>query len=209
MMENGITTIRSVGYSHNGKTPSETGSVASTTYYNTNSPSDAEFDKSAGELFLGSYSYDSSGEDRVDGIAFASRPLSVSFDYEYSSVNNEKGEVYIAVYDKDNNVINEKIEYLSTATAGMVKKNIELDKYDFGKKAAKLVLCFKSTQTGVSPTINIPTGSALNEGTGLESATIAANQYKAVAIGSKLRIDNVKFGYEAPGASTPASKRRR
>ena len=85
---------------------------------------------------------------------------------------------------------------LISASSNMTIKTIELPKYAFGKKAAKLYISFRSTKAGTTPAINIPSGSALNEGTGKNGTTLSANTYHAFAKGSELTIDNVKVSYD-------------
>ena len=83
----------------------------------------------------------------------------------------------------------------------MTTKNIELGIYDFGEKAAKIEVCFKSTATSLRPSVNIPTGDALSEGfsySASDNYTKAANDYKAFAMGSELVIDDVVLGYDPP-----------
>ena len=68
--------IRSVGYHHDGTNPAGSGGNFNTKYYCENAP--AELERSAGELFLGEYSFTGG---RTDGITFTSRPSSLTFDY--------------------------------------------------------------------------------------------------------------------------------
>lgn len=207
--ENGGTVvIRSVGYNHNGTTPSTSGGAASTTYYCTNAPTERELVKCRGELFLGSYSYDGT-EHRSDGIDFGSRPLTLSFKYKYKPVNNEAGEAYVNVYNASDKMISQGIMRLPEATV-FTSKTIELELYDFGEKAAKIQIGFKSTATSLTPAINIPSGSDLNEGTRLGNQTKSANNYKAFAMGSELVIDDVVLGYDPPAlVSGQTSKPKR
>lgn len=207
-VDNGAVVIRSVGYNHNGTTPARSGGAFNTKYYCENAPTDAQLDKSTGELFLGSYSFDNGAESRNDGIDFTSRPSTLSFDYSYSSVNGEKGEVSVKILDSSASVLVEK-SVLLDAAAATTNKTINISGYPFGKKASKIVLCFKSTQTGKVPTINIPSGSALNEGLGLGNKTTSANSYKAFAKGSELVVDNVKLGYGSSNAARSAKGKRR
>lgn len=184
--------IESVGYNPDGTTPSRTGGAFSTTYYCTNSPSDSELLKAAGELFLGSYPQ---GGSRSNGITFSSRPSSLSFDYSYSPVNGEQAQVEISVYDATGTILSSEVAYLS-ATPDMTSYTVNLPAYPFGKKAAKIYVGFRSTKAGVTPSVNIPTGSALNEGQGLGNHTIDDLTFHAVAKGSVLTIDNVSLGYD-------------
>lgn len=194
----GSVVIRTVGYNHNGTTPKKSGSA--TTYYCTNAPSDADLVKSSGELFLGSYSFDGT-EHRSDGIEFGSRPLTLSFKYKYTPINEEVGEAYVNVYNASGKIISQGIMRLSKATV-FTTKTMELGLYDFGEKAAKIQIGFRSTASSLSPSINIPSGSALNEGTGLGNKTKNANDYKAFAMGSELVIDDVVLGYDPPALTS-------
>lgn len=208
-VDNGRYIVRSVGYNNNGATPDRSGGAFNTKYYCENAPSNESLNKCAGELFLGSYSFDGTTESRIDGIEFSSRPSSLSFDYSYTAYNSEQAEVSVALFDKNNNKLVDAVEYMTNANAGTITKTISLGNYKFGEKAVKLAICFKSTRSDVVPAIYIPTGSELSEGQSLGNKTISANSYKAFAKGSELIIDNVKLNYDAPTAANPAAKRRR
>lgn len=206
--ENGQTQIRSVGYSHNGTLPTKEKTTAR--YYNSNAPAESEFTKRAGELFLGSYAFDGN-ETRIDGVAWTTRPSSLTFDYSYSPLNDEQAEAYVKILSSDGSVISEKVLYMDAATS-MTPVSVKLPSYPFGVKASKIILGFKSTKSGVTPAIHIPSGTELNDGyygwntfTNANSTTQAANSYKAQAIGSVLTVDNVKLGYET-GSTSPSSK---
>ena len=206
-VDGGVAVIRSVGYHHNGTKPAT--SSHATRYYCQNAPS--ELQRAAGELFLGSYSFDGS-EHRTDGIAWASRPATLSFDYSYAPVGDEQAEAYIKVYGESGDVISQQTVYFGSAPQ-TTSKTVALPAYAFGKKPAKIALGFKSTKSGVTPSINIPSGSALNEGSGLGNKHIGTNTYHAVATGSKLIVDNVRLGYDFSSASraprrAKAAKRR-
>lgn len=192
-MENGAVTIRSVGYNHDGTVPATSGGAFNTTYYCTNAPSDAQLNKAAGELFLGSYPQ---GNARTKGIDFASRPSTLTFDYKYTPLNGEQAQADIMVYDATGNVIAQNQALLS-ATPDMQTVSLPLTGYPFGTKAAKIYIGFRSTKEDIpTPAINIPSGSALDEGQGLGNHTLPENTYKALATGSVLVVDNVKLGYD-------------
>lgn len=196
--ENGKTVIRSVGYNHAGTTPERSGSGLSTTYYCTNTPGESGLVKSVGELFLGSYTFNGAAS-RTDGIAFASRPVSLSFTYSYEPVNGEKGLAYISILDASGSVLAQSDTELDAASEKAV--TIALPAYPFASKAAKIKLGFRSVKDD-NVSIVIPTGSQLNEGTGLTNATIEANKYHAVAVGSVLTVGNVALDYAAPASAT-------
>ncbi|MBD5278501.1 MAG: DUF4493 domain-containing protein [Bacteroides sp.] len=206
--------IRSVGYSHDGKTPATSGGVFNTKYYCENAPSDDDLQKAAGELFLGSYSFNGT-ESRTEGIAFASRPTSISFDYNYEPATgkDDRGYAKIELLDTDGNTLGSKIFELER---GSRSESYAFEYTPFsGKKAAKLIVSFKSSNQEVPP-IHIPSGSELKEesintGNFTRSPKIPANTYKAVATGSVLRIDNVMahYGDENTPAAAPKKKTKK
>lgn len=191
MAENGMVRLRSVAYDHNGTTPTRSGGTFNTTYYCTNAPASIA-SRAAGELFLGTYSFTGT-ESRENGIAFSSRPSSLSFQYTYAPYGSEQGEVTVWVADASGNVLASRTETLSAASS-LTEKTVSLGDYPFGKKAVRLYVGFRST-SGDNIGVNIPSGGALNEGQGLGNKTIAANTYHALATGSELKVDNVKLNY--------------
>lgn len=200
-VEGGKAIVRSVGYNHNGTTPSKSGGAFNTKYYCENAPSASQLTNAAGELFLGSYSYTGT-ESRTNGIAFTSRPSKFTFDYEYTPVNSDdKGYAEIYLYDQSGNALVSKKELLSGSGTMTVDCS-----YGFGTSAAKLFIGFKSSNQNNAP-INIPSGSALNEHQSLGNHTLDANSYHALATGSVLKIDNVKAHYEYEPMESGAPKR--
>lgn len=206
--ENGQVVIRSVGYNHAGVTPAVYNKTA--VYYNANAPADNQLDKAAGELFLGSYSYNGNAS-RTDGINWSNRPSTLSFDYKYTPYNNEQGEAYVTVLGAGDEVLASQTVNLA-ASSDMTRYTVALPAYPFGKKATKIKVGFKSTRTGVTPAVNIPSGSDLNDGVTnalnfTRTQTVDANMYKAVAVGSVLVIDNVALGYDAKTAAQVAKRK--
>ncbi len=192
--DSGQVVLQSVGYSHNGTPLDYTQGI----YYCTNTPSDSELEKAAGEIFLGSYSFDGT-EHRIDGIAWACRPESLSFSYSYEPYNNEEGEAYVNVIDAQGNTIATGRLALTEGTNKNV--TVPISGYPFGKKAAWIKLGFLSTKSTIrTPAVKIPQGSDLDEGftwTNFTNPKKGANDYKAVALGSKLTVDNVKLNYSS------------
>lgn len=193
--ENGEVVIRTVGYNHNGTVPAKSGGSWNTKYYCENAPTQNQLEKSRGELFLGSYSYDGS-EHRTNGIAFASRPAYLTFDCKYTPYSNDKGEVIVEIYDVEGNVISNGAMEIDNS-AEKVTKTIQFSDYGFGSKAAKLYISFRSTSSSSTPAVNIPSGTALNENQSLGNGNISANSYKAFSMGSEMVVDNVKLLYTA------------
>ena len=127
--------IRTVGYNHNGDTPTK-GVSSVNNYYCPNTPKDGDLVKTAGELFLGTYSFNGS-EERENGIAFTSRPAAISFDYSYKSVNNEVGEAVIRLIADSGEALYETVLKLD-ATSDFTTKELSIANYAFGKKAASI-----------------------------------------------------------------------
>ncbi|MDE7350152.1 MAG: DUF4493 domain-containing protein [Muribaculaceae bacterium] len=204
-VEEGKGVMRNVGYNHSGDDIPASGGYANTKYYGENSPSDSQLDKAAGELFLGSYSFNGT-ETREDGISFPSRPTKISFDYEYEAYGEDAGEAVINLLDSDGKSLGNKTFTLK----GNGTESISFDYIPFGKPAAKLIVSFKSSNLPVPP-VNIPSGSALNENQSLGNHTLKANSYHAVAIGSVLKIDNVKayYGNAQVTAKTPKKSNKK
>lgn len=199
--ENGQGYMRTVGYNHNGTTPETSGGAFNTTYYCENSPKEEQLAKAAGELFLGSYSFNGQ-EHRNEGIGFASRPSSISFDYTYKPINNDdKGYAYVEVLAADGSSLGSEMLAIPSSES-MASMTLSITYSKFSKPAATLKVCFKSSNQDTPP-INIPSGANLNEGQGLGNEPIPANTYHAVATGSELWIDNVRLDYtSAPDANS-------
>lgn len=203
-LDNGVCIVRTVGYSHNGTLPSTDNWPAA--IYNRKAPGD--LDISEGVLFLGTYSFDGS-EHRENGVAFSSRPMTLTFDYKYSPLHGHQAQADIHVYDASGAVIAENIEYLSESS-DMKSVTIRIPEYPFGKKAAKLYVRFRSMRDDTQPALNTPSGSQLEQSghTGLRP-DIPTNEYVAFAVGSVLTLDNVKLGYTDDVTVTAAPRRRK
>ncbi len=183
---NGEVIIRNVAYDHNGTLPDtdKRGVAALGKYYSTKAP--ATFgNRTAGELLY-------------DGISFASRPSSMSFDYRYTPKGNDsdKGSATITICGDGDEVLASATLNLDKAD-GMTTKTVVLDNYAFGKMPKKIKICFKSSVMDNPPTVT-PSGDNLKDISDSQagpSVTIATNEYKALSTGSELVIDNVKLNY--------------
>lgn len=215
--------MRTVGYNHNGTTPEKTGSFGDLSHnYCQNSPSESELNVAAGELFLGTYSFDGPANtegSKDDNYIFKNRPSGLSFNYIF--IKNDKiseqdyGYVSIEILNKDNNRLAYGEDKLASTVS--VKKSVNLEynpfKYaDIDKnKAAYLKICFKSSgkreYEDKTPPIYIPKKDELKEtiSGSLSPKNVAVNSYNAVATGSKLKIDNVKLEYYTVPSSTGVS----
>lgn len=193
-LDSGKGYLRNVGYNHNGEQIPASGGYANTKYYCENSPKDEQLKKSAGELFLGEYSFNGV-ENRKEGISFASRPISISFSYTYTLKKDkpDNGYAYVEILDSSNSTIGYAEPFIIPQGSG--DKTITIKYTKFSKQAAKLKVCFKSSNQEIPP-IYIPTGSDLDENLRIVGdETISANEYHAVATGSELWIDNVTANY--------------
>lgn len=191
MASTGSVTLRSVAYDHQGTLPAlDNHGLSVRAKYSRNKPSSWS-GYAAGELFLGSYTYDGT-EHRTDGISFASRPASVSYTYSYAPVSGEKGLVYVAVLDASGSVIAERSEQIS---AGSGTRTLALPQYPFGVKGATLRLGFKSSDAAV-PTAPVPSDIAdVTNTTSLSGQTLGVNAYKSLCTGSALTLTNVTLNY--------------
>lgn len=199
-IENGEAVMRNVGYHTNGSKIDKTGSFGSTTHYCQNIPS--ELKRAAGEIFLGSYNFNGTSEERINGIAFPCRPSSITFNYSYElKQNSDYGYARIEILDANGKSLESQTINISE---GNGTKTIQLNYSPFDSRPATLCVNFKSSNNTENPPIHIPqTKSELDEGTGLTpNPSISTNKYKTVATGSTLRIDNVTAHYgDAPGAA--------
>ncbi|MDE6023548.1 MAG: hypothetical protein K2G13_08615, partial [Muribaculaceae bacterium] len=181
--------------------------LGKTYWYNTNVPSFTTF--AAGELFLGTYSYDGT-EHRVDGTEFCSRPSSIEFDYTYTPIGDDRAYVKVFVLNSSNEVISSSE---TTITGSKDKFSLDLPDYKFGEKAAKLSILFRSSSSeNPQNFVHIPQGSELDEGFGalnFGDKNLGDNNYHAVATGSVLIIDNVKAIYKDGNTSTPSNAPKR
>lgn len=223
-VEGGEAVMRNVGYNHNGRNLNLTGSSGSTIYYCTDTPSEDELKKVAGEIFLGSYSVDDEGNGaKSEGISFTSRPSKITFDYEYSLGELEKeekadqGYAYVEILDSSNKTIGSN-KYHIDISVGTGTETIDFVYGKFGAKAAAIRVSFKSSNKSTDcisdisnkdVPIHIPKGTELNEGASTTDydKTVDANMYKAVATGSILKIDNVTAHYDSAPAAASAPKR--
>ncbi|MDE5663074.1 MAG: DUF4493 domain-containing protein [Muribaculaceae bacterium] len=182
--------IRTVAYDHAGVSPElDNHGAAVRAKYSRNKP--ASFaSKASGELFLGTYSFDGT-ESRTDGIAFTSRPSSVTLDYSYTPVAGEVGELTVALVGADGSVLCRTSADITSSSTTMT---VQLPAYPFGVKAAGIRLSVKSSKE----VIDVPVPSDIQDvsnTTSLSGQTIPANQYKSLCVGSQLLLKSVNLNY--------------
>lgn len=207
--ENNIYTVRTVGYNHAGPQIAKSGGQFETDYYCLNTPTKGQLNISAGELFLGSYTFNTSEEKREDGVSFTTRPEKLKFNYQYMPYGNDEAYVSIILKDSEGVIIAQNNERLGSTTSewkfdestlgsDFTEKTISLPDYEFCKKATKLEIKFISS-VGENIDIYIPKDRELSEGvtviTNENNRTIGANKYHAYSKGSVLKVSNLTFEY--------------
>lgn len=209
-VNNGSVVVRTVAYDHAGTLPDRDnrGTAALGKYFSTKAP--ASFaNYASGELFLGEYTFNASGEVRNEGIPFNSRPTYLTFDYSYVPFGSETASAEIEIVLDNDAVVSNKMTL--DRSDQFTSRQINLPSYPFGHKAKQLKLKFMSTSGAVTG-VNIPTGEALKDISSSAGGTnnkIGANSYKALATGSVLTVDNVKLGYGSSNAARSAKGKRR
>ena len=140
-----------------------------------------------GLLFLGSYELDMSNPDNDFlnlGISHEARPISISFDYDYTPVSGDASIMYAKVYDASGNEIaTTEIFNETNTTNGFVNKTMVLNYQNANVKIDKLTVFFQSgTDTDINKMKAVDTSSTPHA--------------RARVVGSILKIDNVKLNYD-------------
>ncbi len=181
-------TIRNVGWDLNGTTPSLS-TNGTNTPYSTKSPSTIA-NTSAGKLFLGSYSYNTSAssETYTEGINFTSRPSALKGWYKYTNDSNdpsETGTVTVTLLNGES-VIGTGTANLSAA-ASYTEFTVPVTYSVTNQKATSLRIMIASSNHA-----------SYNQSE--ETATIKTTKYMSEslqsAIGAILTVDNLTFTYE-------------
>lgn len=139
-----------------------------------------------GELFLGKWGNDINDGLLPDyGIAFASRPSGLSFKYKFTKVKNHKGYAEVKVLDAAGNVLASNSTEIDSQS-NYTDMNLPLTYADGAAKAAKLIVIFRSTNSGKPIDGNTLGRSDVN------TVSISSS---AVHTGSQLYIDDVTLKY--------------
>lgn len=143
--------------------------------------------KAAGELFIGEAAED--GTAKSLGHVFNSRPTSLSFDYMYTPMENEKFYARIDILDINGNIIAEA--EIDKSEAGAVDRwttrTLKLNYKTTEVNAAKIRLAFRSTSKSDED--------AAYASDSKVTITINGSTEEA-RLGSILLVDNVKLNYE-------------
>ena len=139
----------------------------------------------AGYLFTGTF--DKNTDTYTLGIQHESRPTSISFDYKYSPVINDKCLAYAKVYNADKKEIASTIEFNSSEQEEYTAQTLkfEYNKEHMQSKAKYITVFF---QSGYDTTIS----NMHRENGGYGSSPFGEDR----VVGSVLKIDNVVLNYD-------------
>lgn len=147
--------------------------------------------RSAGKLFLGSYSYNHSNNTEVynEGVAFTSRPIRLKGSYTYVANNDQGGIVTVIVENREGGQTLKLAEGSEVLTSTSSQKDFTVNlTYNtmFEKKATHLRVMFASS-------LNASTSQSTEDG----KIKTTDNKSAAVSTGSELYIDkNIILEYK-------------
>lgn len=186
-------TMANVGWDNRGKHIKRTFGVATVPAITELNTPEKISHKSAGRLFLGSYSYNhSNGTETYDeGIAFTSRPKGISFDYKYFDRSlGDYGYAKVQVLNKEGGattVLAEKvIELHPSDSFTKIEENLEYKVTD--KKATHIAVMFCSSIDG-------KTMKQSDEDQKIKLLDISQCKENCKQTGAELTVDNIKLIY--------------
>ncbi len=179
--------VRNVGWDENGITPeAHYKTRGSEYYYSENVPEIAH--RSAGKLFLGSYSYTNGREQYNEGVSFTSRPSALKGWYKYAPDSNDASETgMVSVTLLNGNTV------IASGTINLTEAS-EYTQFD-------VPITYQVTnKTATSLRIMITSSNHASYTQSEETATIKTTNYitrhDADTRGATLTIDNLTFIYE-------------
>lgn len=178
--------VRNVAWDENGTTPGTSGGAFNTTYYNTNVPNIAN--RSAGKLFLGSYSYSGGSETYTEGVSFASRPSALKGWYKYANDGNDPTETGVVTVTLLNG---QKV--IATGTARL---SAAADYTEFSVPVTYSVTNQKVTTLRIMITSSNHASYNQSEESAAIKTSVSNGQYESASRGATLTIDNLTFTYE-------------
>lgn len=178
--------VRNVAWDENGTTPGTSGGAFNTTYYNTNVPNIAN--RSAGKLFLGSYSYSGGSETYTEGVSFASRPSALKGWYKYANDGNDPTETGVVTVTLLNG---QKV--IATGTARL---SAAADYTEFSVPVTYSVTNQKATTLRIMITSSNHASYNQSEETSAIKTSVSNGQYESASRGATLTVDNLTFTYE-------------
>ena len=178
--------VRNVAWDANGTTPATSGGAFNTTYYNTNVPGIAN--RSAGKLFLGSYSYSGGSETYTEGVSFTSRPSTLKGWYKYANDGNDPTETGVVTVTLLNG---QKV--IATGTARL---SAAADYTEFSVPVTYSVTNQKATTLRIMITSSNHASYNQSEESAAIKTSVSNGQYESASRGATLTIDNLTFTYE-------------
>lgn len=178
--------VRNVAWDENGTTPGTSGGAFNTTYYNTNVPGIAN--RSAGKLFLGSYSYSGGSETYTEGVSFASRPSALKGWYKYANDGNDPTETGVVTVTLLNGQ-----QVIATGTARL---SAAADYTEFSVPVTYSVTNQKATTLRIMITSSNHASYNQSEESAAIKTSVSNGQYESASRGATLTIDNLTFTYE-------------
>ena len=178
--------VRNVAWDANGTTPATSGGAFNTTYYNTNVPGIAN--RSAGKLFLGSYSYSGGSETYTEGVSFASRPSALKGWYKYANDGNDPTETGVVTVTLLNG---QKVIAIGTA-----RLSAAADYTEFSVPVTYSVTNQKATTLRIMITSSNHASYNQSEESAAIKTSVSNGQYESASRGATLTIDNLTFTYE-------------
>lgn len=171
--------VRNVAWDANGTSPANHYKTrTSSEYYSMNVPTIAN--RSAGKLFLGSYTYSNGQETYNEGTAFASRPVTLKGYYKYVRDNQDASELGVVTVKLLNNgtVIGEGTAELYPQT-DYTQFTVNIAYSNTSLKADKLqiMICSSNHESNIK-------------------TTDYTSRYESASRGAQLTIDNLTFSYK-------------
>ena len=141
----------------------------------------------AGALFIGTYDWSNKTETITTGHAFSTRPLSLSFWYEYMPKNTDQFKVEVEVRSGDSVIGRGEYVPASTSTADTAfrQATVNIDYTNKKAKATEIFVRFLST------TMTSFSSSDFNKST----STAIGDETLNVHIGSILYVDDLSLNY--------------
>lgn len=188
--QNNMVLLQNVAWSDGAEDPPSGGGGLFSADVITDLPSPSHEHRSAGKLFLGSYSYDHTNGNEVynEGIEFFSRPVKLKGSYTYEAYMDEGGKVIVILENHDGGQVLPLAKGETLLTATETEKDFEavINYTNIDKKATHLKVMFTSSSKA--------SNSQAMEDKNLSTADDKAN---AVSIGSKLYINkNITLEYK-------------
>ena len=178
--------VRNVAWDENGTTPATSGGAFNTTYYNTNVPTIAN--RSAGKLFLGSYTYANGTETYNEGVGFTSRPSALKGWYKYANDPNDPAETGVITITLLNGQT-----VIGTGTANFTAA---ADYTEFTIPVTYSITNQKATTLRIMITSSNHASYHQSEETAAIKTSVSNGQYESASRGATFTIDNLTFTYE-------------